>query len=103
MEQRAQIHNATPRNLFQLNGNNPTISTFRTQADISNICQFDEWCYYWEEGHVQFPFQKQQLDHVLGLIKNDCNEMTQAVLNIPFTSLSIFPIVVLYSIIGTRC
>ena len=40
-ERCARIHNVTPRNLFQLNVNNPTSTTFGSQPDISNICQFD--------------------------------------------------------------
>ena len=83
-ERRALIHNVTPRDLFQLNGNNPTTATFGVQADISNICQYDwyDWCYFREESGVQFPFQKRQLGRVLGPIKNQGNEMTQAVLTI---------------------
>ena len=56
-ERRARIHNVTPRDLFQLNDNTPTMATFGTQADISNICQFRwyDWCYFREVGKVQFP------------------------------------------------
>ena len=83
-ERCARIHNVTPRNLFQLNGSNPSASTFGTAPDISNICQFDwfDWCYYRESGKVQFPFQHRQLGRVLGPMKNEGNEMAQAVLNI---------------------
>ena len=83
-ERRAAIHNVIPRDLFQLNGSNPTSATFGTQGDISNICTFDwyDWCYYREEGGTQFPFQKRSLGRVLGPIKNQGNEMTQAVLTI---------------------
>ena len=83
-ERRARIHNVIPRDLFQLNGNNPTTATFGTQDDISNICQFGwyDWCYFREESHVQFPFQKRQLGRVLGPFKNEGNAMAQAVLNI---------------------
>jgi hypothetical protein len=83
-ERRARIHNVTPRNLFQLNGTNPITATFGDQPDISNICQFNwyDWCYYREESAVQFPFQKRQLGRVLGPLKNEGNEMTQAVLTI---------------------
>ena len=67
-ERRARIHNVTPRDLFQLNGNNPTTATFGSQPNISNICQFDwyDWCYFREEGKVQFPYDKFQLGRVLG-------------------------------------
>ena len=83
-ERRAKIHNIIPRDLFQLNGSNPTTATFGTQGDISNICTFDwyDWCYYREEGGTKFPFQKRLLGRVLGPMKNQGNEMTQAVLNI---------------------
>ena len=83
-ERRARIHNVTPRDLFQLNGNTPTAATFGTQGDISNICQFGwyDWCYFREEGKVQFPMQKRQLGRVLGPMKNEGNAMTQAVLTI---------------------
>jgi hypothetical protein len=83
-ERRARIHNVTPCNLFQLNGTNPTTATFGSHPDISNICQFNwyDWCYYREESAVQFPFQKRQLGRVLGPLKNEGNEMTQAILTI---------------------
>ena len=81
-ERRARIHNVTPRDLFQLNGNNPTTATFGSQPDISNICQFDwyDWCYFREEGKVQFPYDKFQLGRVLGPTKNEGNEMAQSIL-----------------------
>ena len=81
-ERRAQIHNVTPRDLFQLNGNNPTTATFGHQADISNLCQFAwyDWCYFREEGSVQFPFQKFKLGRVLGPTKNEGNHMAQNIL-----------------------
>ena len=83
-ERRQRIHNVIPRDLFQLNGNNPITATFGTQADISNICIFGwyDWCYFREESHVQFPFQKRNLGRVLGPLQNEGNEMTQAVLTI---------------------
>ena len=86
-ERRARIHNVTPRNLFQLNGHTPITATLGIQGDISNICQFDwyDWCYYREESDVQFPFQKRKLGRVLGPLKNEGNEMTQAVLTIEGT------------------
>ena len=37
-KRRARIHNVTPRDLFQLNGSNPTAATLGTQPDISNLC-----------------------------------------------------------------
>jgi len=81
-ERRARIHNVTPRDLFQLDGNTPTTAMFGHQGDISNLCQFSwyNWCYFREEGKVQFPFQKEQLGLVLGPLKNEGNEMSQAIL-----------------------
>ena len=81
-ERRMRIHNVIPKSLFQLNGSNPTTSTFGTQPDISSICQFDwyEWCYTRQETNTQFPYQKEVLGRVLGPCKNEGNEMTQNVL-----------------------
>ena len=81
-ERRMRIHNVTPRDLFQLNGNTPTVATFGEQGDISNLCQFDwyDWCYFREESKHQFPSQRKCLGRVLGPIKNEGNEMCQAVL-----------------------
>jgi hypothetical protein len=39
-----------------------------------------DWCYFREEGKVQFPFQKEQLCQFLGPLKNEGNEMSQAIL-----------------------
>ena len=51
-ERRCKIHNVIPKDLFQLQGSNPTTVTFGTQPDISDICQFQwyDWCYYREES-----------------------------------------------------
>ena len=83
-ERRAKIHNLTPKDLFQLNGQTPIAATFGMQGDISNICQFGwyDWCYFREESNIKFPFQKRQLGRVMGPLKNEGNEMTQAVLTI---------------------
>ena len=85
-----QIHNAIPKSLFQVNGSNPTTSTFGTQPDISSICQFDwyKWCYVRQETNTQFPFQKEVLGQVLGPCKNEGNEMIQ---NIPMQNGKIVP------------
>ena len=62
-ECREKIHNVTPLNLFQLNGNAPTFATRSAQGDISNICIFGwyDWCYFLEEGKVKFSFPKKNL------------------------------------------
>ena len=82
LERRERIHNVTPKNLFQLNGNTPTVATFGVEGDISNICQFGwyDWCYYRENSKVAFPYQKECLGRVLGPLKNEGNAMTQAIL-----------------------
>ena len=81
-QRRAKIHNVTPKALFQLDGNNPHTATFGQQADISNLCMFDwyDWCYFREESGIQFPFQKEVLGRVLGPMRNEGNEMVQAIL-----------------------
>ncbi len=40
MECRVLIYQVTAKKLFQLHGMNPHTATFRTQADISNLCLF---------------------------------------------------------------
>lgn len=82
IERRARIHNVAPRDLFQLNGNNPITATLGEQGDISNICTFAwyDWCYYREDRNVSFPHQKEKLGRVLGPMKNEGNKMCQAVL-----------------------
>ena len=80
MERRATIHNSIPRELFQANGLSPHEVTFGEQGDISNICTFDwyEWVYYKEPN--SYPNNREVLGRVLGPIKNEGNEMAQAVL-----------------------
>ena len=78
----ARIHNVTPKKLFQLQGQNPTAATFGDITDISNIFMFDwyEFCYFREVSDTKFPFQKEQLGRCLGPMKNEGNEMAQAIL-----------------------
>ena len=80
IEQRAAINNLVPRLLFQNNGQTPHAVTFGSQGDISNLCNFGwyEWVYY--RDHGSFPENKEKLGRVLGPIKNEGNEMAQAVL-----------------------
>ena len=86
-ERRAKIHNVVPKDLFQLQGLNPATATLGTQEDISNICMFDwyDWCYYREESGVKFPYPKEQLGRCLGPLKNEGNDMAQAILTIAGT------------------
>ena len=80
IQRRAKIHNVTPRNLFQNDGLAPFTATFGVQDDISNICNFGwcEWVYY--RDHGIFPINKEKLGKVLGPLKNEGNEMAQAIL-----------------------
>ena len=80
IERRAAIHNLVPRPLFQNNGLSPHAATFGSQGDISNLCNFGwyEWVYY--RDHGSFPINKLKLGRALGPIKNDGNEMAQAIL-----------------------
>ena len=79
IQRRAAIHNATSKKLFQNEGLTPYECTYGIQGDISNICQFGwyEWIYYRDHG---FPINKEKLGKVLGPLKNEGNEMAQAVL-----------------------
>ena len=80
IEQRAKIHNAIPRSLFQAQDRSTNVCTFGVQGDISNICNFGwyEWVYYPESG--SFPENKEKLGRILGSTVNEGNEMAQAVL-----------------------
>ena len=81
MERRALIHNSIPRKLFQANGLSPHEITLGAEGDISNLCTFDwyDWVYY-RNNSSSFPMNKELLGRVLGPIKNEGNEMAQAVL-----------------------
>ncbi len=48
MECRALIFQITAKKLFQLNGTNPHLMTFGTEADILNLCHFGwyEWVHF---------------------------------------------------------
>ena len=80
-ERRAMIFCLTARNLFQLQGKTPHTATFGEEGDISNLCQFDwyEWVYFWD-GSANYPFPKLSLGRCLGPMKNEGNEMCQAIL-----------------------
>ena len=80
MERRSLIHNVVPRPLFQANGLSPHEITFGSQADISNICRYAwyDWVYY--KNPASFPESKWKLGRVLGPMKNEGNEMAQAIL-----------------------
>ena len=72
------INNLTDRPLFQIQGQNPHLSTFDEEGDISNVCQF-KW-YEWDysmDGATKLPNQAQFLCLVLVPTKNDGNKMSQ--------------------------
>ena len=81
-QRRALIHNLTPRNLFQLENQNPNQATTGSSGDISNLCRFGyyDWVYYKERAKNSFPKQVELLGRVLGPSKNEGNEMAQWVL-----------------------
>ena len=80
-ERRAMIFCLTARNLFQLQGTTPYTATFGEEGDISNLCRFDwyDWVYFWD-GSAKYPFPKLSLGRCLGPVKNEGNEMCQAIL-----------------------
>ena len=59
--------------------------TLGESGDISNLCHFGyyEWVYYRDHGN--FPTNKEQLGRVLGPLRNEGSEMSQAVLTIKGT------------------
>ena len=80
-ERRAMIFCLTARDLFQLQGSNPYTATFGEEGDISNLCRYDwyDWVYFWD-GSAKFPYPKLSLGRCLGPMKNEGNEMCQAIL-----------------------
>ena len=88
-ERRSRINKLTARNLFQLQGQNPTMATLGEEGYILNLCNFQwfEWCYFMDQGE-SFPMQKEALGKVLGPAKNCGNEMAQWILN---SNSQIFP------------
>ena len=80
-ERRAMIFQLSARDLFQLQGRNPYTATFGEEADISNLCRYDwyDWVYFWD-GSAKFPYPKLSLGRCLGPMKNEGNEMCQAIL-----------------------
>ena len=52
----------TANNLFQLQRQNPYLSTLGEMGDISNLCQFGwyEWVYF-RQKTAAFPYPKEQL------------------------------------------
>ena len=61
-ERRSTIMTLTANNLFQLQGQNPYMSTLGEMGDISNLCQFAwyKWVYF-RQKTAAFPYQKEEL------------------------------------------
>ena len=80
-ERKAMVFCLTVRNIFQLQGKNSHTATFGEEGDISKIFRFDwyEWVYFWD-GSANYPFPKLSLSRCLGSMKNEGNEMCQAIL-----------------------
>ena len=79
-ERRSDIMSLTARDLFQLQGSNPHTACFGEEADILHLCQFAwyEWVYFYDNySNARLPFFKAMLGRVVGLTKNEGNEMTQ--------------------------
>ena len=57
----------------------PYAVTFGESGSISNICTFAyyEWVYY--RDHGSFPENKKKLGRILGPLRNEVNEMAQAI------------------------
>ena len=70
--------NLTAKNLFQLEGQNPYMTTLGEMGDIYYLCQFGwyEWMYFCQNT-ASFPYQKEELGRCLGPTKNEGNEMSQ--------------------------
>ena len=54
----------------------PTMITGE-EGDISNLCQFGLFDWYYYRDSSAFPYQEEKLGRVLGPAKNHSNEMTQ--------------------------
>ena len=82
-EYKAKVNNATAKNLFQLQSRTPYQSVYKSEPDISNLCQFAfyDWCYYREET-AKFPFPSKVLGRILGPSEGFGNEMAQWILRV---------------------
>ena len=73
---RALIHNAVPRPLFHAQGKIPHELTLGNQSYVCNFF-WCEWAHYRDFG--SFPENKEKLGRILGLFKNEGNEMSQSI------------------------
>jgi hypothetical protein len=81
LERRMRINNLTAKDLFQLHGQNAHCTVTSEEDDISNLCQFGwyDW-FYFQEKTNKFPFNQELLGRVLGPAKGEGNEMAQWIL-----------------------
>ena len=65
--------------MFQNNGITTHEVTLGATADIINLCVYGwyEWTYYCNS--VTFPENRYKLGRVLGLVKNEGNQMAQSI------------------------
>lgn len=76
-QHRAQVHNLTARNLFQLEGCNPNLTVMGEEGDISNLCQFDWYDFrYYRNNTATFPMNHELLGRVLGPTSGEGNAMS---------------------------
>ena len=80
-EYRARVNNLTAHNMFQLEGRNLHFSVTGEDDNISNICQFAwyQWWYY-REHTSNFPFTCDIIGRVLVPDKGEGNKMAQWIL-----------------------
>jgi hypothetical protein len=81
VERRARINNMTAKDNFKLHGSNAHTVTTGDKGDISNLCRYDWYeFYYFRDQGQRFPFNKEVLGRVLGPARTEGNEMAQWIL-----------------------
>ena len=67
LERRMRIYNLTSRDHIKVRGSNTHMETFGEQGDISNLCQFRwyEW-FYFRDHKAPFPHNQEVIGCVLG-------------------------------------
>ena len=81
-KRRAAISNLKSKNLLQLQGHTPHSMALGESGDISNLCQFRwyEW-YYFKKCKASFPEPAEELGCCLVPSKNEGNEIFQSVIH----------------------
>ena len=82
-EYQAGVNNSTARDLYQLVSTTPYHTVYHQELDISNIClfKFYDW-YYYREQKAKFPYPSQILGRVLGSFEDVGNGMSQWILRV---------------------